>query len=379
MHRIMLGMSICDVLASIWYFASTWAIPAGTLSWFGDGETETIFWAAGDQNGVACNVAGFFNQFAVNSPLYTSALVCYYLLSIYFEWNDRRLSRIEWLFHVIPVGYALITATFAAATDLYGHVEWTCWILPNELFDDTKDLTPIQSKFRWMQWTFLFGVIWVCALFVTVVFFLLYRQMKAVEKQLAKLNVGSRNLKTVQVTQHDQKKSIARCDSEQTCVANEDLEIIKEDEDEEAAVHNGEQEMPDNANMNMQRKREKVPWLDLPGRWRKRFPSRSSHKQDSLSNERSYHEKSRQIAIQGQLYVVAYYIVWLCPTINRITDLTLGKSYFLVQFFDTLLVPIQGFLNFCIYMRPRLSRYRKSNPGVGFWRSLATATFEVTE
>ena len=66
MHRIMLGMSICDILSSIWYFASTWPIPANTIdTFFGDTETDTIFWAAGDSNGISCSISGFFNQFAV--------------------------------------------------------------------------------------------------------------------------------------------------------------------------------------------------------------------------------------------------------------------------------------------------------------------------
>eukprot|EP00585_Thalassiosira_rotula_P008386 CAMPEP_0196154444 /NCGR_PEP_ID=MMETSP0910-20130528/38888_1 /TAXON_ID=49265 /ORGANISM="Thalassiosira rotula, Strain GSO102" /LENGTH=94 /DNA_ID=CAMNT_0041418461 /DNA_START=58 /DNA_END=338 /DNA_ORIENTATION=+ len=45
--RIMLGMSICDVLVATWFFASTWPIPKGTISSFGDGITQTVFGAIG--------------------------------------------------------------------------------------------------------------------------------------------------------------------------------------------------------------------------------------------------------------------------------------------------------------------------------------------
>jgi hypothetical protein len=67
MHRIMLGMSICDILCSMWYFASTWPIPANTIDIFfgGDSNEDTIFWAVGDSNGISCSISGFFNQFAV--------------------------------------------------------------------------------------------------------------------------------------------------------------------------------------------------------------------------------------------------------------------------------------------------------------------------
>ena len=115
MHRIVLGMSICDIFASIWYFTGTWAIPAGTLSWFGDGESQTIFWAAGDEDGVSCSFAGFFNQFAVATPLYNCTLAVYYLLVVNYSWRDSRIEKIEWIFHLIPVGYALITSIFASS------------------------------------------------------------------------------------------------------------------------------------------------------------------------------------------------------------------------------------------------------------------------
>lgn len=106
----------------------------------------------------------FSDQFAVASPLYNTTLSIYFLLVVNYGWTDRSIAKIEWILHGVPVGYALITSTFAVAADLYGHVEWTCWIS-----------TWIQSKFRWIQWIFLFGVVWLCIVVVTTVFVVLYR------------------------------------------------------------------------------------------------------------------------------------------------------------------------------------------------------------
>jgi len=185
MHRIMLGMSICDILSSIWYFASTWPIPADTIdTFFGDTETDTIFWAAGDSNGISCSISGFFNQFAVVAPLYNISLSVFYLLVVNYGWKDSRIKKIEWSFHVIPLGYAIITSSFAAIADLYGYVPWTCWILPSESFDDTQELTPIQSRFQIIQWIFLFGVVWVCIIVVSIIFVILYRKMKKLEQKM---------------------------------------------------------------------------------------------------------------------------------------------------------------------------------------------------
>jgi hypothetical protein len=52
--------------------------------------------------------------------------------------------------------------------------------------------------------------------------------------------------------------------------------------------------------------------------------------------------KSRQIALQGMLYVVAFYITWFFPTLQRITELAVSKNFFVLQFFDTFLLPLQG-------------------------------------
>eukprot|EP00567_Pseudictyota_dubia_P005677 CAMPEP_0197443974 /NCGR_PEP_ID=MMETSP1175-20131217/9581_1 /TAXON_ID=1003142 /ORGANISM="Triceratium dubium, Strain CCMP147" /LENGTH=422 /DNA_ID=CAMNT_0042974689 /DNA_START=288 /DNA_END=1553 /DNA_ORIENTATION=- len=187
MHRIMLGLSISDILSAIFFFASTWPIPEGTPSWFGDG-TQPIFWAVGSER--SCNVAGFFVQFQVANPLFNATLATYYLLTVYYAWDDKRLKKIEWLFYAIPFGYAIVTSTFAVAANLIGHVEWTCWILPPELFIEGAELTNMQRSFRKIQWIFLFGPVWCCIFYISVIFALLYRKMKALELKLMRYSVA---------------------------------------------------------------------------------------------------------------------------------------------------------------------------------------------
>ena len=85
--------------------------------------------------------------------------------------------------------------------------------------------------------------------------------------------------------------------------------------------------------------------------------------------------KSRKIAVQGLLYVGAFYITWMFPTVSRITELVAKKNYFPIQFLDTFLIPLQGFFNFMIYIRPNYLKYRRH--GEGFWKSSKTAIFEL--
>ena len=81
-------------------------------------------------------------------------------------------------------------------------------------------------------------------------------------------------------------------------------------------------------------------------------------------------KKSHKIAIQGLLYVGAFFITWFFPTMTRITELVRKENYFVIQFFDTTMLPLQGFLNFVIYIRPRFLLARQRQPEQGFWKTL---------
>jgi hypothetical protein len=57
-HRLLLGMSLVDLISSISYFASTWPVPSGT---------DDVTWAIGNER--SCSLQGLFLQFGVASPV----------------------------------------------------------------------------------------------------------------------------------------------------------------------------------------------------------------------------------------------------------------------------------------------------------------------
>ena len=73
----------------------------------------------------------------------------------------------------------------------------------------------------------------------------------------------------------------------------------------------------------------------------------------------------------------AFYITWFFPTMSRITELVAKKNYFPIQFLDTFFVPLQGFLNMIIYIRPRYSKLRRENEENGFWKTFMVAVTEI--
>jgi hypothetical protein len=515
-------------------------VPAKKVGGFG-----LVFGASG--NDATCSLSGFLTQFAICSPLYNGTLSGYYLLSIYFNWSERKIRKVEKYFHIIPIGYALISASIALGLDMYGNVEWLCWIKPD--IAEGEEPSNAQKNFVVFQWLFLFGPVWVTIAFVSTVMFLLYRKMRENEKKMEKYqfatkstrpdidlirkdgnnNVesdGSKNednwgrlrgsslksttsntsdgggaLRTSSLkmsgtnqgdgwkklrksskrdnegwkklrqsgvtakvslgdvdvdveaqnsdvpTTRNQTDSDARYEAK-SCnevenrvsflaeskgfIASDDVEVKQTVEEELAMKEDFCPDMKEDfcpdmkvestlslvealANVQTDRKSNTVSFKGVPGpvsngvtsdekkksffsrgesmtNWSflSRFPSTTcTENNDSsaiglskaaLTKKKQLYSKaskSRQIAIQGMLYVVAFYITWFFPTLQRITELAVSKNFFVLQFFDTFLLPLQGVLNFGIYIRPRLMKFRKDNPELGFWVSLWKVTCET--
>lgn len=143
-HRLLLGMSVYDILESVWNFASTWALPRDTQDvWQPKGTTAT------------CTTQGFFLTLSVAVPIYNAFLSLYYVMvrlvgnketvrffvyahlfmnialsvSMLVLWNcfqvivygipDKKIAeRAEPLMHLVAFGWASFTALYSASTGL---------------------------------------------------------------------------------------------------------------------------------------------------------------------------------------------------------------------------------------------------------------------
>eukprot|EP00979_Chaetoceros_neogracilis_P001811 scaffold329_cov213-Chaetoceros_neogracile.AAC.3 len=435
-HRILCGLSCCDIISSFVYFLGTWLIPANKVGGFG-----LVFGASG--NDATCSLSGFFTQFAVSSPLYNGTLAWYYLVSIYYNWSDRKIHNIEKYFHIIPIGFALLSSSIALGFDMYGNVEWLCWINP-----DDEEPSEAQKYFRIFQWVCLFGPVWVTVAFVTTVMYMLYKKMRENEMKMEKYKFPMKSdtiviskedenrasmqgkkrsslkgklsdnkasadsridpkyaskttlnssLRNSHITQSDGWKNLRNSTqkdnegwrnlrrSDVKVVVSLTEEVIRTD----AAIdcNDGPSITADESKLDRENllKQSSAPLVTTPlvaslredtkvdievqnkyvpstvaddaeindengSRPSSRSLSNSlnstSLKKNKLYNNAS---KSRQIAIQGMLY-----------------------------FFDTMLLPMQGILNFGIYIRPRMIKFRNEKPELGFWNSLWKVACDTT-
>lgn len=265
-HRIMFAMSAADLVASLGFFLGTFPIPHDTVGSFGP-----IYGAVG--NDVSCRVMGTYNQLQVLSPLYNGILAIYYLLVVKFRWNELAFQSVENYLHGGAILFAVTTAILGGALDVYGSVDWLCWV--------TSPHHPEWvSLYRWL---FLFAPVWICWILVTGVMITLFVTMRTIENRSMKYSFSS------------------------------------------------------------------------------------------LSNR----EMSQEIAVQGMLYVVCFYVTWLFPSVQRVLELANVKSTFWLQMLDTSLLPLQGIFNVMVYVRPRYLRIRRRKPEMGMM-SLLWHTYGIS-
>ena len=93
----------------------------------------------------------------------------------------------------------------------------------------------------------------------------------------------------------------------------------------------------------------------------------------SLHTAENKHERLKSIAWQSVSYVAVFLLVNLWPTIVRILDnqgVGTEASLYPLLVLQAIFLPIQGFGNCAIYVRPRFQRQRLRYPEESFWQSL---------
>lgn len=294
-HRILLGLSLMDMISSFKSFLSTWPIPEGTT-----------FGAVGSTQ--SCTAAGFFGHASsLASALYNGSLTVYFLLTI--KYGRKHFRGIEPFLHAIPLSVGWGTAIAGIPLTLYNTIGWTCWIAPLPLSCQQSHeygyTTCIRGDNAYI-YRYAFFHVWIWATFVGIVIAMIfiYRTVRRYEKA-----------------------------------------------------------------------------------------SDQYHRHSLQQRSR----QSRQVAQQALLYVFAYGITWLFPFVSlglklrasRImfvqtllssplfallqitwtTQLIANVSYTPILFLQAFFVPLQGFFNVLIYLRPRFIHYRQEHPSLSFWQT----------
>jgi len=132
-HRLVLGMSIVDLIASIAWFFTTWRKCRGFASLYSiyhywiaailltlpfssihfvfisaiPRGTPGVYGAVGNQQ--TCSAQAFFAQFSLSTVMYNASLAVYYVLVIVKKKSDNQIARIEPWLHANAIAWGLGT------------------------------------------------------------------------------------------------------------------------------------------------------------------------------------------------------------------------------------------------------------------------------
>eukprot|EP00584_Thalassiosira_punctigera_P007922 CAMPEP_0172535842 /NCGR_PEP_ID=MMETSP1067-20121228/7677_1 /TAXON_ID=265564 ORGANISM="Thalassiosira punctigera, Strain Tpunct2005C2" /NCGR_SAMPLE_ID=MMETSP1067 /ASSEMBLY_ACC=CAM_ASM_000444 /LENGTH=453 /DNA_ID=CAMNT_0013320799 /DNA_START=364 /DNA_END=1725 /DNA_ORIENTATION=+ len=170
-HRLVLGLSCSDMIASIVNILSTWPIPEGSAGvYLASGTTQT------------CTAQGFFNELGnLATPLYNASLCAYYVLVVRDGWmEDHIRTKAEPWMHLVPATIAFTIAILGIPFTLYNNSGWLCWIaaFPAKCQGDTCTRGEHADIFRWVH----YAIIWSAILSVTLGMYSIYRKVRQQER-----------------------------------------------------------------------------------------------------------------------------------------------------------------------------------------------------
>jgi hypothetical protein len=184
-HRLMIGLSVCDLLMSAGLFTSTWPMPK---------ETPHVWGAVGTVE--SCEAVGFLEQAGVIATMYNGGLSTYYLLRIRYGWTSSQLSRVEPWMHAIPLIFGLATMIASLKLDLFNSGLFDCWIAPfpqgcHESWRNNGETTCERGDNASLyQWLFDLIPKWASILLVTINMVMIHQAVYRQERAALRFSVS---------------------------------------------------------------------------------------------------------------------------------------------------------------------------------------------
>ncbi len=137
-HRLMLGLSIGDILSSFFSFVlGSSMVPR-----------EMSYWVVGARGNVtSCTIQGFVSEIGIYLSTYYNCSVCFYYFAIikYSMKEDYIRIKLEPWFHVVPIAISLLRSLSLLATEGYNTFGPFCTTLPNKTLVPHCHGLPIEA------------------------------------------------------------------------------------------------------------------------------------------------------------------------------------------------------------------------------------------
>ena len=102
-------------------------------------------------------------------------------------------------------------------------------------------------------------------------------------------------------------------------------------------------------------------------RWERGASGGAELKNVSMQRKKDESDRkySKQVSAQAMYYLLAFFFTWTPATVTRCMQMMNAKVPYAMLLLMAIFTPMQGFLNFLVYMRPRWIAYRKKHPEWG--------------
>jgi hypothetical protein len=369
-HRMILGISILDVIHSTSSAFSTLLVPPSTGAVFAHGTVGT------------CAVQGLFQQLTATIVIYMATLNTYFMLKIRYNVSDSIIQkRYELWFHAIPIAFFLITGVTGLSLKVFNAIvlpELGCWLggYPRGcIFTNTCTRGfKIAEYIDWYAWGF--GYIWffLCFAIVLVNSVLIYSAIRKQERRNesylgARLqNDGASS--AVMRKSSNVSNSLPEFDfSDGNSPASGSIDLLATSSPAETRIDDEKQESAPtgqsdtvggtkNTVINLESKSEVINGrTDNPT-----APPSTSGGRERAANTNSI-RKSRIAAVQSSLYVSSAFFtaMWIfMPWVgNKLQVQTHWRFFF--AFMVNIVSPSQGLFNLFVFVRLQYLRLRDTN------------------
>lgn len=289
--RIVLAMSVADIIYSLPFVVTTWAAPAYM-------DTPLLWGNVG--NDATCTTEAFLLQLGMQSaPLFNFLQGFYSLLLVRYNWTSARLDALEPWIHACVWCYALAVSVFPLFFDLYNNNIVVCYIGSYPI--GCKDSFTFgesdceRGDNAWLYaMAFVYFPLWPCILGSAICMVLIYWKVRNLEDRISRY-AGSQSRLFV-----SQRGGLHAVNNSNTNSSN--FSVF------DAATENTQ----------------------------------------AISRD-----KSRAVAAQAYWYMASFLLVNILNLVNNYLFFAKNTYNELFDVFTYILAPLQGILNFFVFARKR--------------------------
>lgn len=361
-HRILLSISILDVIHSTSSALSSLLVPSYTNSTFAHGNTAT------------CSVQGSLQQLTTSIVIYMAMLNMYFMLKIRYNISDSVINRrYEIWFHAIPITHFLSTAVTGLSMGIFGPMnlpELGCWLDSYCAYRKicTRSSPVFYKHVGAFAWAFAYIWLFVSVILVAINAVLIYTAIRRQERRNAKY-LGA-------VLQKEGAPSLSS-------VSNKNrVTEFKEREDTNAAIK-GDEIRPAQSSELMKNEKTEAMFEESAFfesvLFSKPLTPNNTSTNDEGKRRANAVKYSRVAAVQSLLYVSSalFTAIWIfMPWVGNKLQVEASARFFFA-FMVNLVSPSQGMFNLFVFVRLHYLRLRETNEDWSRWKCVKECLFSA--